>query len=120
MGVKKSQACRAWWPVPVTPGFGKWRLKDKEGVQGGPWLHSQFEASMKCIKQRKPAKHSTPPHNQIQNTPKTEKKKKALRLATTFNIKPKPIQRLYSALIKNYSNIYSYYLCVQIHMCMYE
>lgn len=35
-----------------------------------------------------------------------------------FNIKLKPVQRLYGALINNYSNIYSYYLCVQIHMCM--
>lgn len=35
-----------------------------------------------------------------------------------FNIKLKPVQRLYSALINNYSNIYSYYLCVQSHVCM--
>lgn len=45
------------------------------GVQGDPWLHSQFEASMKYMKQRNRAHQKFNPHPITQTKPNPKDRK---------------------------------------------
>lgn len=83
VGWKKSQACKAWWHLPIIPGFGKWRQKGKEFKVILGYVVSLKPAWSARNKEIKPTKNSTP--TPLPKPKQTQRTKKKIRLEAIFN-----------------------------------
>jgi hypothetical protein len=45
--------------TPVFPALGRWRLENQQSIQGHPWLHNEFEASLVHVRREEGDEYET-------------------------------------------------------------